>query len=111
MPGTARLDAAGVLHHVIIRGIERRKIFRNNSDRSAEGVAEVLEIEPNEVFSKERQSRKVRVRSPLWYWVSRELGMYHTDLAKKLEMSPAGIGNSVDRGEPIAKKGNYLLIN
>ncbi|MBN1832114.1 MAG: transposase, partial [Deltaproteobacteria bacterium] len=29
----ARLDAPGVLHHVIIRGIERRKIFRDNKDR------------------------------------------------------------------------------
>jgi REP element-mobilizing transposase RayT len=27
------LDAAGVLHHVIIRGIERRPIFRDDKDR------------------------------------------------------------------------------
>lgn len=33
MPRLARLDAPGVLHHVIIRGIERRKIFRDNKDR------------------------------------------------------------------------------
>jgi putative transposase len=33
MPRTARLDAPGVLHHVMIRGIERRKIFWNNKDR------------------------------------------------------------------------------
>ena len=33
MPRLARLDAPGVLHHIIIRGIERRKIFRNNKDR------------------------------------------------------------------------------
>ena len=33
MPRLSRLDAAGVLHHVIIRGIERRKIFRDNKDR------------------------------------------------------------------------------
>ena len=33
MPRTARLDAPGVLHHVMIRGIERRKIFRNEKDR------------------------------------------------------------------------------
>lgn len=33
MPRLARLDAPGVLHHVMIRGIERRKIFRNNKDR------------------------------------------------------------------------------
>ena len=29
----ARLDAPSVLHHVIIRGIERRKIFKDNKDK------------------------------------------------------------------------------
>ena len=33
MPRHARLDAAGVLHHVIIRGINRKKIFLGNDDR------------------------------------------------------------------------------
>jgi putative transposase len=33
MPRTARLDAPGIFHHVMIRGIERRKIFRNKKDR------------------------------------------------------------------------------
>ena len=28
----ARLDAPGVLHHVIIREIERKKIFRDKAD-------------------------------------------------------------------------------
>ena len=32
MPRQARLDAPGTLHHVIIRGIERRKIFRDEKD-------------------------------------------------------------------------------
>jgi REP element-mobilizing transposase RayT len=34
MPRSARLDAPGVLYHVIIRGIERRKIFKDNRDRN-----------------------------------------------------------------------------
>lgn len=34
MPRLARLDAPGVLHHVIIRGIEERSIFRDNKDRN-----------------------------------------------------------------------------
>ncbi len=33
MPRQARLDAPGVLHHVIIRGIERRNIFKADDDR------------------------------------------------------------------------------
>jgi putative transposase len=32
MPRLARLDAPGVLHHIMIRGIERRKIFLNSKD-------------------------------------------------------------------------------
>ena len=32
MPQLARLDAPGVLHHIIIRGIERRTIFRDDKD-------------------------------------------------------------------------------
>ena len=34
MPRLARLDAPGVLHHIIIRGIERRKIFRDDKDKN-----------------------------------------------------------------------------
>ena len=34
MPGLARLDAVGVLHHVMGRGIERRKIFLSDTDRN-----------------------------------------------------------------------------
>jgi putative transposase len=34
MPRLPRLDAPGVLHHVIGRGIERRKIFLNTTDRN-----------------------------------------------------------------------------
>ena len=33
MPRLARLDAPGVVHHIMIKGIERRKIFRNDKDR------------------------------------------------------------------------------
>ena len=33
MPRLARLDAPFVLHHIIIRGIERRAVFRDDLDR------------------------------------------------------------------------------
>jgi len=33
MPRLARLDAPGVLHHVMDRGIERRNIFKDDQDR------------------------------------------------------------------------------
>lgn len=34
MPRLARLDAPGVLPHIMGRGIERRKIFLSNIDRN-----------------------------------------------------------------------------
>jgi len=35
MPRKARIDAPGALHHIIVRGIERRKIFWDDADRDA----------------------------------------------------------------------------
>jgi len=33
MPRKARIDAPGALHHIIVRGIEKRKIFKDDKDR------------------------------------------------------------------------------
>ena len=45
MPRQARLDAPGVLQHIMARGIERRKIFWDDKDRSSflERLAMILE--------------------------------------------------------------------
>jgi hypothetical protein len=34
MPRQARIDAPESLHHIIIRGIERKRIFRDDKDRN-----------------------------------------------------------------------------
>ena len=34
MPRKSRIDAAGALHHVMVRGIERGEVFRNDTDRN-----------------------------------------------------------------------------
>ena len=33
MPRQSRIDAPGALHHIICRGIERRRIFEDDEDR------------------------------------------------------------------------------
>ena len=91
---------------------ERRHKLRRQGydlDRIAVRVSEILGMKPDEVFSKGRQDRKVKARSLLCFWASRQLGLSHTALAKKLEMSLANVGFSVERGESIAKEGNYSL--
>jgi REP element-mobilizing transposase RayT len=79
-------------------------------DRIAERVAEVLGMDSDEVYLKGRQDRRVKARSLFCFWASRELGISHTSLARKLEMSLANIGLCVERGEFIVKDGNYSLV-
>jgi hypothetical protein len=33
MPRKVRIDAPGAFHHIIVRGVERRKIFWDDIDR------------------------------------------------------------------------------
>lgn len=44
MPRKARIDAPGALQHLVVRGIERKKIFRDDTDRDffVERLGEVL---------------------------------------------------------------------
>ena len=48
MPRQARLDAPGLLQHVMARGIERREIFKDDQDRQSflERLAVILEETP-----------------------------------------------------------------
>jgi len=34
LPRKSRIDAPGALHHIILRGIERRKIYYDDADRN-----------------------------------------------------------------------------
>jgi len=45
MPRQARLDAPGLLQHVMARGIERKEIFKDDQDRQSflERLAVILE--------------------------------------------------------------------
>ncbi len=53
MPRQARLDIPGLLQHVIVRGIERRNIFRNNTDRRlfVERLANLLQETDTDCFA------------------------------------------------------------
>lgn len=53
MPRQARIDIPGLLQHVIVRGIERRKIFLDDSDRSlfVERLSALLEETDTDCFA------------------------------------------------------------
>ena len=80
-------------------------------DRIASRVAEIYKIEVKEVFLKGKHQKRVKPRSLFCYWAVRELGISLTELARRLGISVAGVGYSVERGGNIARKNNYQLIN
>jgi putative transposase len=45
MPRKSRIDAAGAVHHIMVRGIERRPVFRGDSERDhfLERLGEILQ--------------------------------------------------------------------
>ena len=54
--------------------------------------------------------RRVDVRSFFCFWAVHELGVALTDLARRLGMSPAGVGYAVQRGTAIADENGYRFL-
>ncbi len=85
MPRKAGRDATGALHHVIIRGIERRKIFRSDFDRKtilnrlSELIPEIknglfwlgFDAQSCASFSKNRIGSDFSTDEPIAYWIRR----------------------------------------
>jgi putative transposase len=76
----------------------------------AERVAEIYGIKVGGIFGRGRQQQRVGARSLFCFWAVRELGNSLASLAMRLEMSPAGVGYAVQRGENIAQENGYKLI-
>jgi hypothetical protein len=94
MPRIARLDAPGVLHHVTIREIERRAIFRSDKDR--------------EDFLDRIGSLLPETGTVCYAWAVIELGGI-SELAKALGMKPSAVGYAVPRGKNTAEEKGYSL--
>lgn len=80
-------------------------------DKIASRVAEICAVDVNDIFSRQKHSTKVRARSLLCYWASNELGISHAELAKRIGISPPGVGYSVERGKLIAQENGYQLLD
>ncbi|MFO7785937.1 MAG: transposase [Thermodesulfobacteriota bacterium] len=79
-------------------------------DRIAERVADILRISKKEVFAGGRQAGKVKARDMLCYWAVREAGMSVRSLARRLDMSPPGVGYAAERGAAIIRENDYILV-
>ncbi len=80
-------------------------------DRLADRAAAIFSIKPDEIFQPGKQPVKVKARSLLCHWATRELGMSMTELAKIFEMTQPAVSMSAQRGERIAQEKGLKLID
>ncbi len=92
---------------------ERYNLKRQGYDfnLAVKKVAAIMTMQPDEILSKGKQPRKVEARGLLCYWAVNTLGMSLTDVARQLGMTLAGVGYAVRRGEAIATKNGYALMD
>ena len=74
-----------------------------------EKVAEILNVDPEEIYSPGKYKKRVMARSIFCYWAVRELGENATNLARKIGISQPAISQAVKRGEKLIKEMNLKL--
>jgi hypothetical protein len=105
MPRLARLDAPGILHHVMGRGIERKKIFINDTDRNdfidalAQQVCKKYSISLSELRSGSRRRNAAKARGSISWIAVRELGYSGADVARYLGVSNSCVTRFVASGQ------------
>ena len=80
-----------------------------NLDVLAERVAELFNINPDEIYSAGKYKKRVQARSVFSYWAVRELGETATSIAKKIGISQPAVSMSVERGEKIIREMGFEL--
>ena len=120
MPHKARIDLCGVasakkyapgaLHHIIVRGMECRRIFSDDQDRDnfVERLGDIVTKTQTGYFTWVLIPNHVHIftvkeRSLMCYWAAIKLGFSTTELSKKLGVSQPSVSISVTLGEKIAK--------
>lgn len=78
-------------------------------DKIAQRVADLLDLDPNEVWSEGKYRQIVQARSLLCFWAVRELGVSLTSLSRRLNISPAAVSKSVRRGKKLVAQYQYSL--
>ena len=112
MPRKARIDAPGTLHHIIIRGIERRKIFKDDTDRINfwDRLGKVLS-ETGRNISAWKATGKSQSKKPFLLLGCQGIGVNNGGLAPKPNISQPAVSISTQRGERIASENGYSLMD
>jgi len=87
----------------------RLKCLGYDFERVLERVSIVFTLDKEYIPGKGRQQDRVMARDLPCCWATVELGMSMVDVARKLDLTPAAVSYSVQRGEKMAKERDYQL--
>jgi hypothetical protein len=73
-------------------------------------VCELIGIKESELWAAGKERRRVKARSLLCYWASRELGISQAELSRRLNISASAVTFSVMRGERLASEASLSLL-
>jgi len=79
-------------------------------DGLAEIVSEITGVKISKIFSPGKKRSRVRARSLLCFWANKELGITLAELSRRTRISQSSISLSVYRGEQIAERERYSLV-
>lgn len=77
----------------------------------ADRVCELLGVKRSDIWSPGKERYRVRARSLLCYWASRDLRISQSELSRSFKLSTSTISQCVKRGEEIARKKGYSLFD
>jgi putative transposase len=72
-------------------------------------VSAIFQKKEEYITGKGRQRDRVKAKDLLCFWSVTELGISMVDLARRFDVTPAAVSCAVQRGEKIAREGNYFL--
>jgi putative transposase len=81
----------------------RLKMEGYNLDKLARHVEKVLGLEEGATDAKGKYSEAVKARSLFCCWAVREMGIPSVELARRLDLAPSSVCDSVRRGERLAR--------
>jgi len=79
-------------------------------NKVGERVSDLMGVKFADLRGPRKERLRVKARSLLCFWASKELGISMTELSRELQVSLSAVGLSVKRGEKIALDNDYKLI-
>jgi len=82
-----------------------------NLDNVTDRVCELLGVTQSDIWAPGKERYRVRARSLLCFWASRDLRVSQSELSRKFKLSATTISQCVKRGEKIVRNNGYSLFD